>query len=217
MIGKLLSLAFALSLVLPGAAAAQDGLALRLLPPVSPACVSSGFGPRVIPSLPAAGTFHPGIDLPAPLGAPVRAAAAGTVIRIERGGPGGLQILVQHPGFIGIYSHFGRMAPYFADGGRTVSAGEILGVVGLTGVTLGPHLYFGMEVGGRMVNPAPYLGVLPCSGGKMLVADGRPVLSADGKILPSRVIAHTGKGTVIEPARIYVPFRRHQTLSVAGR
>jgi hypothetical protein len=218
MTGKLSRLLLGLSLVLPAVAARAQPLDYHLLPPVSPACVSSGYGPRVIPGLPAAGTFHPGIDIPAPLGTPVRAVAAGTVIRIERKGPGGLQMLVQHPGFVGVYSHFGRVAPYFADGGRTVVAGEELGTVGMTGVTLGPHVYFGMFVGGRTVNPAPFIGALPCGSGKELVADGREVVNEDGKIMPTRVLTHTGGVTKIEARRTYISIRRARTtMHVAER
>src|ERR1700693_5579403 len=50
-----------------------------LLAPVSSACISSPFGPRVLPNRPRAGTYHYGVDLPAPAGAPVRAAAPGQV------------------------------------------------------------------------------------------------------------------------------------------
>jgi hypothetical protein len=181
-------LAFGLAFLLAGgsAFAAPVTVSERLLPPVSPACVSSPFGPRVLPGKPQAGTYHYGIDLPAPLGTPVQAAAPGTVLRIERRGPGGLEMLVQHPGFVGVYSHFGTIAPVFAEGGRAVAAGEKLGVVGLTGVTFGPHLYFGMFVGDRPVDPAPYLNVPLCKTGEHVVVAGRSVLSVDGKILPSR-------------------------------
>ncbi len=68
---------------------------------------------------------------------PVIAAAPGSVIRVQRKGPGGLEMLVQHDGFVGIYSHFGMISPAFAEGKRTVAAGERLGVVGRTGVSLG--------------------------------------------------------------------------------
>ena len=76
--------------------AAEPARGTPLLAPVTPACISSPFGPRVLPNRPLAGTFHPGIDLPAPVGAPVRAVAAGRVIRAQRHGPGGLEMLVQH-------------------------------------------------------------------------------------------------------------------------
>jgi murein DD-endopeptidase MepM/ murein hydrolase activator NlpD len=183
--------ALGLVLALAGAPAlaAPVGGSERLLPPVSPACVSSPFGPRVLPGRPQAGTYHYGIDLPAPLGAPVRAAAAGTVLRIERRGPGGLEMLVQHPGFVAVYSHFGTIAPAFAEGSRVVTAGEKLGVVGLSGVTFGPHLYFGMFVDGRPVDPVPYLNLPLCASGEHVTVAGLSVLSRDGKILPSRAYA----------------------------
>ncbi len=184
-----LALGLVLLLAAGPAFAAPAALSERLLPPVSPACVSSPFGPRVLPGRPQAGTYHYGIDLPAPLGAPIRAAAPGTVLRIERRGPGGLEMLVQHPGFVAVYSHFGTIAPVFAEGGRAVMAGEKLGVVGLSGVTFGPHLYFGMFVGNRPVDPAPYLDVPPCNTGARVTVAGQAVLSEDGKILPSRAYA----------------------------
>jgi murein DD-endopeptidase MepM/ murein hydrolase activator NlpD len=133
-----------------------------LLPPVTPACVSSPFGPRVLPDRPLAGTYHYGIDLPAPAGAPVHVVAPGTVLRVQRHGPGGLEMLVQHPGFVAVYSHLGMIAPKIAEGRRELSGGEKIGVVGRSGVSYGMHLYFGMFVNGRPVDPAGYLGVAPC-------------------------------------------------------
>jgi murein DD-endopeptidase MepM/ murein hydrolase activator NlpD len=136
-----------------------------LLPPVSPACISSSFGPRVLSDHPAAGSYHYGVDLPAPVGSAVFATAPGTVVRVQRKGPGGLEMLVQHDGFLGIYSHFGMIMPAFAEGKRTVATGEKLGVVGRTGVTSGAHLFFGMVLAGRPVDPAQYLDVPFCSAG----------------------------------------------------
>jgi murein DD-endopeptidase MepM/ murein hydrolase activator NlpD len=151
--------------VIPLCAAGEARRAPTLLPPVSPACISSLFGPRVLPDHPAAGTYHYGIDLPAPVGSPVFATAPGTAVRVQRKGPGGLEMLVQHDGFLGIYSHFGMIMPAFAEGKRTVAAGEKLGVVGRTGVTSGAHLFFGMILAGRPVDPAQYLGVPLCNTG----------------------------------------------------
>jgi hypothetical protein len=56
------------------------------------------------------------------------------------------------------------VTPAFAEGKRTVAAGEKLGVVGNTGVTSGPHLYFEMVLDGKAVDPTPYLGVPLCNG-----------------------------------------------------
>jgi murein DD-endopeptidase MepM/ murein hydrolase activator NlpD len=166
----------ALSLVTTGASS-QPRLRTVLSPPVSPACVSSAFGPRVLPKEPQAGSYHNGVDLPAPEGAAVFAIAPGTVIRIQHNGPGGLEMLVQHDGFVGIYSHFGMIVPAFAEGKRTVAAGEKLGVVGMTGVTSGPHLFFEMILAGKPVDPAPYLGVAQCDG---TVRRSAPIRPDDG-------------------------------------
>jgi len=155
-----------------------------LLSPVSSACISSPFGPRILPNHPLAGTYHYGIDMPAPAGAPIHAVAAGTVIRVQRKGPGGLEVLVQHAGFIGIYSHLGMVAPAIAEGDRMLTAGEKLGVVGHSGVTYGMHVYFEMIMAGRPVDPEPFLGVPLCNGG--VIRRPSDMLATDGKIPPTR-------------------------------
>jgi murein DD-endopeptidase MepM/ murein hydrolase activator NlpD len=141
-----------------GAVAQPAGLP----PPVSPTCVTSPYGPRVLPGLPKAGTFHPGIDLRAPAGAAVRAVAPGQVLAIRRRGVGGLFVKVRHDGFDALYAHLGSIAPPLAEGKRTLAAGEKIGVVGRTGVSYGAHLYFQVEINGAHVDPAPLLGVAPC-------------------------------------------------------
>nr|WP_294511766.1 M23 family metallopeptidase [uncultured Rhodopila sp.] len=155
--GCLLILASSLS-----AAAPPEAAESTILPPINPACVSSPFGPRSLPGRPLAGKFHNGIDIPAPVGAPVKAVAPGSVIRVQRHGVGGLEMLVQHQGFIGVYSHLGLIAPVIAEGRRAVYGGEKIGTVGRSGLTYGPHLYFGMIVAGRPVDPSPYLHIAPC-------------------------------------------------------
>ena len=155
-----------------------------LRPPVSSACISSPFGPRVLPNRPLAGTYHNGVDMPAPAGAAVSATAPGHVIRIQRKGPGGLEVLVQHDGFVGIYSHLGMVTPALAEGKTVVAAGEKLGVVGHSGVTYGMHLYFEMLLDGHPVDPAPYLGVPQCNGG--VHRTRADMLAADGKIPPTK-------------------------------
>src|ERR1700730_5524608 len=106
-----------------GAAAADSRHGTVLMPPVSPACISSSFGPRVLANQPQAGPYHNGVDLRAAEGTAVLAGATGTVIRVQRTGPGGLEMLVQHDGFVGVYSHFGMIMPAFTEGKRGVLAG----------------------------------------------------------------------------------------------
>jgi murein DD-endopeptidase MepM/ murein hydrolase activator NlpD len=153
------------ALLLPwtGNAAQLPQPATSLLPPVSSACISSPFGPRILPNRPLAGIYHYGVDMRAPAGAAVHATAPGQVIRIHRKGPGGLEVMVQHDGFVGIYSHLGMVSPALAGGKTSVAAGEKLGVVGHSGLTYGMHLYFEMLRSGRPVDPAPYLGVPRCA------------------------------------------------------
>ncbi len=103
------------------------------------------------------------------------------MIRIQHHGIGGLEMLVQHDGFIGVYSHLGLIAPLLAEGRKTINGGERIGTVGQTGLTFGPHLYFGMIVNGRPVDPAPYLKVASCGTGD--------VASGDKRIRATRVFA----------------------------
>jgi murein DD-endopeptidase MepM/ murein hydrolase activator NlpD len=183
-LAAIVAFAIVLAPLPPFDALAEALLKSALLPPVVPACISSAFGPRVLPNQPEAGTYHYGVDLPAPAGAAVVAAAPGNVIRVQRKGPGGLEMLVQHDGFVGIYSHFGSIAPPFAEGKRTVAAGEKLGVVGRTGVTSGAHLYFEMLLDGKPVDPAPYLRLPRCSGKEPPAS--RSARVADGAVFGGR-------------------------------
>lgn len=80
-------------LLWPGTGVARPALVL----PVASACISSPFGPRILPKHPEAGIYHYGVDLPAPDGADVRAVAAGRVILVHQSPLGGLELLVQHP------------------------------------------------------------------------------------------------------------------------
>ena len=185
-----------------GDAAAESRHAAMLQPPVSSTCISSPFGPRVLPNLPLAGTYHYGVDLPAPAGAPVLATAPGTVIRVQNKIPGGLEMLVQHNGFVGIYSHFGMVTPAFAQGKVTVAAGEKLGVVGDTGITSGTHLYFEMLLDGKPVDPAPYLGLPQCNG--ELPRTQAATLDVSGKTLQARQYYQ-----IFLPARQYYQWQQH--------
>ena len=150
-------------------------------------CISSGFGPRILPDHPQAGTYHNGVDLPAAEGTPVRAVASGKLLRIEHGGPGGLEVLIQHDGYVSVYSHLASVSSSLGNG--TILAGEEVGVVGHTGVSFGPHLFFALLENGRAVDPRQFLGVPMCNGSTVHQRTrGTParILDADGKLLPTR-------------------------------
>lgn len=145
-------------LLLAGQAAAR----VTLLAPVSPTCITSPFGPRAL-VVPIAGTAHPGVDLRAAAGASVRAAAAGTVTAIRRLGLAGLSVTLRHvDGSTTFYGHLGSLTPALALGQSAVAAGALLGRVGRTGMSLGPHLYFAVAVDGTPVDPEPLLHLPRC-------------------------------------------------------
>jgi Peptidase family M23 len=184
-----------------------------LLLPVSTTCISSPFGPRSLPNRPQAGTYHYGLDLPAPKGSPVRATIAGVLLRVQHNGPGGLEVLVQHSGFVGVYSHLGLIAPRLESGRRvTIEAGEQLGVVGHTGVSFGPHLYFGMLRDGQPVNPAPLLHVPLCGGGHSPGPVANP--AGDEGLLPSTT-AVGNERPLIRPSPLLDDFRPARGCSIS--
>jgi murein DD-endopeptidase MepM/ murein hydrolase activator NlpD len=144
---------------LPCAAAAEP---VRLVPPLSPACISSPFGPRAQPG-PRGSAMHAGVDIPAPAGAWVRTAAAGQVTAIRRRDGRGLEVEIRHAdGRLTRYGHLGSVAPRLAEGRRQVAAGETIGRIGRSGVTYGTHLHLELLEHGRRVDPAPAFGLLPC-------------------------------------------------------
>jgi murein DD-endopeptidase MepM/ murein hydrolase activator NlpD len=151
----------ALLLLATGPAAAAEPH-VPLAPPLTPACISSPFGPREGAG-PRASRMHMGIDIPAPAGAWVRAAAAGQVLGIRRRGAAGLEVDIRHAdGRVTRYAHLGSVAPALANGQRHVAAGERIGRIGRTGITYGTHLHLELLVNGQRVDPAPAFGLLPC-------------------------------------------------------
>jgi murein DD-endopeptidase MepM/ murein hydrolase activator NlpD len=107
-------------------------------------------------------SYHSGIDLDAPLGTTIRAAAAGTVTYAGWYHGYGNMIDVQHTdNLLTRYAHLSGFAPGIKVG-TPVKAGQIIGMVGRTGDATGPHLHFEVRVNGYAVNPAPWIGVGHC-------------------------------------------------------
>ncbi len=105
---------------------------------------------------------HSGIDLLAPQGSPVRAAAAGTVIYTGRFFGYGNTVDVRHPDdTVTRYAHLSAFAPGLHPG-STVDAGSLLGNVGATGHATTPHLHFEVRVDGHAVDPKPALALVAC-------------------------------------------------------
>jgi murein DD-endopeptidase MepM/ murein hydrolase activator NlpD len=112
--------------------------------------VSSNFGPREDP-VSHRPSFHKGIDLAAPEGTEVRAARGGEVLFVGYDGGYGNSVVVRHSqGFQTRYAHLGSVN---VKAGETVEDEQLLGVVGNTGRSTGPHLHFEVIRNGEQVNP----------------------------------------------------------------
>jgi murein DD-endopeptidase MepM/ murein hydrolase activator NlpD len=110
--------------------------------------VTSGFGWRW-------GRMHEGIDIGAPTGAPIRAAAAGTVIYAGWMSGYGQLVVVDHGG--GLATAYAHMSSMAAGTGQAVTQGQVIGYVGCTGRCFGSHLHFEVRVNGGAVDPLGYL------------------------------------------------------------
>lgn len=96
---------------------------------------------------------HLAIDYGAPVGTPVRAVADGTVLRAGWNGGNGIQVhLRHHAGYETMYNHLSRLGPRVRRGTR-VDQRQVIGYVGSTGLSTGPHLDYRVKKNGRFVNP----------------------------------------------------------------
>jgi murein DD-endopeptidase MepM/ murein hydrolase activator NlpD len=106
--------------------------------------VTDRFGPRN-------GSMHTGIDMPAPTGTPVVAAASGCVVFAgSEAGYGTIVSLRHGPTLTTLYAHLSRTS---VAKGQCVVAGQVIGAVGATGHASGPHLHFEARVSGAAVDP----------------------------------------------------------------
>ena len=122
--------------------------------PVPGAAITSGFGGRVAPTA-GATTGHDGIDYGAGYGAAVYAADSGTVITAQYNSARGNYIVVNHGN--GMQTWYQHLSSMNVTVGQTVARGQVIGNVGTTGISTGPHLHFEVHVGGVPVNPLNYL------------------------------------------------------------
>ena len=119
-----------------------------------PGPILSGFGPRVHPIL---GTtkMHNGLDLDGPSGQPITAAGSGTVILAGAKGGYGTTVMIDHGGgMVTLYAHQSSIA---VSQGQKVSSGQVIGYVGSSGLSTGPHLHFEVRIGGDPADPLAYL------------------------------------------------------------
>ena len=116
--------------------------------------ISSSYGYRRHPIYKVR-KLHTGLDIAASSGTPIRSAGDGTVVHSSRWGGYGNCIIIDHGGELAtLYAHCSRLA---VTKGQAVTQGQVIGYVGSTGLSTGPHLHFEVRKDGRPTNPKPYL------------------------------------------------------------
>ena len=116
--------------------------------------VSSGYVWRIHPILKNR-HFHGGIDIVAPEGTPVKAAASGKVAEVGNRGNYGLAVVLEHSG--GVTTWYGHNSKVLVRVGDHVKQGQTIALVGRTGLTTGPHLDFRIKIGDQTVDPLDWL------------------------------------------------------------
>lgn len=116
--------------------------------------ISSEFGWREAP-IAGAGNNHKGMDLAAPAGTPIYAAAAGTVTTARYSSSAGNWVVINHGN--GLQTYYMHASALYVSEGQSVSKGQNIAAVGSTGQSTGPHLHFQVMQNGTPVNPRNYL------------------------------------------------------------
>ncbi len=116
--------------------------------------LTGGFGDRLDP-FNGEGTFHSGVDISAPYGTPVRAAADGIVVSAGREAGYGMAMLIDHGR--GVRTFYAHLSSFNVALGQAVLGGEIVGFVGRSGRATGPHLHYEVRLWSTRVNPVRYL------------------------------------------------------------
>jgi murein DD-endopeptidase MepM/ murein hydrolase activator NlpD len=129
-------------------------IAVQLSYPLPGYPVVSTYGWRIHPIL-GVRKLHEGIDIWAPEGTPIHAAAAGVVIWAGPRNGYGNAVIIDHGSGVGtVYAHQSKVG---VSPGQSVSRGAVIGYVGHTGLAAGPHLHFEVRVGGRTYDPLAYV------------------------------------------------------------
>jgi len=130
----------------------KSGRRLLMRTPIDGARLSSGFGMRRHPVL-GYSKMHKGVDFAAPSGTPIMAAGNGVVRKARWFGSFGKYVRIEHAnGYETAYAHLSRISSGVREGAR-VRQGQIIGHVGTTGRSTGPHLHYEVMVGKRQINP----------------------------------------------------------------
>ncbi|HEY6814048.1 MAG TPA: M23 family metallopeptidase [Croceibacterium sp.] len=122
--------------------------------PLEDATLTSDYGMRTHPVL-GGRRNHKGVDLAQPSGTPVYATADGIVSMAERYSSYGNYIQIEHGGEI--QTRYAHLSGYAVASGQQVTKGQLIGFVGSTGRSTGPHLHYEVRVAGEAVDPRPYM------------------------------------------------------------
>ena len=137
-----------------------DGTSVQrvfLSAPCAYEAISSRFDPQRMHPVLHRRMPHEGIDLVAPTGTPVYAISDGTLAFHGEKGPNGNLVVLEHSGeMFSYYAHLSAYAARLRDG-MSVRRGQLVGYVGSTGRSTGPHLHFAIKVGGEFVDPESYI------------------------------------------------------------
>lgn len=112
--------------------------------------ITSGFGNRFHPVL-GYRRMHAGLDVAAPYGTPIVAAASGRIASAGWRGGYGREVAIVHDG--GVETFYGHMSRIAVSAGSYVRRGSVIGYVGSTGLSTGPHLHYEVHLNGKRVNP----------------------------------------------------------------
>jgi murein DD-endopeptidase MepM/ murein hydrolase activator NlpD len=153
----------------PSAAGSLLVSAPNLWPVMGP--ITSSFGQREDPiNGTGEGEFHPGIDISAPIGTPVRATADGLVKSAQMQNGYGREVILDNGH--GVETCYGHMSGFAVMAGQTVVRGQVIGYVGMSGRTTGPHLHYEVRIRNTPVNPHKYLRATLATEGTSEVAAG---------------------------------------------
>lgn len=123
--------------------------------PIPNTRIGQGVGPRVHPVY-GYRSCHTGVDMGAPSGTAIRSIAAGIVVSNATGGPYGNHTLISHGN--GLFSMYAHQSRFGASEGKKVRKGDVIGYVGSTGFSTGPHLHFEIHIGGKPYDPLGWFG-----------------------------------------------------------
>lgn len=134
---------------------------LELAWPLASFTITQPFGPTSVLLEPPFGPyrhFHTGVDISAPLGSPVMAAADGVIVAVGHSDVGyGNYVVIAHGG--GIATLYGHLLQTNVNVGDKVVRGQLIGLEGSSGLSTGPHVHFEVRVNDQVIDPLPYLPV----------------------------------------------------------